>query len=219
MHFSSVHRFYELRITKNWISLETIVNSIIIILDASLPRVVGHEVLFLCFGFAVPNTVVSLLLDDVVRDGENIQSPLSKKNLAGFAFNQEMSTIAIDHSLIPKKKAFWAFFGIVSHNSNNFTLPNSRIHLCSSGSSLEHQNGYRSAPGSEHLSTHHALLASGPRASWAHLRFQQYFVSVHDHGRQRSDRGPQRLSCPHVGLTVHWAVSVRKSTTGQWPNR
>ena len=31
-----------------------------------------------------------------------------------------------------------------------------------------HQPGFRGAPGSEHLSTHHALLASGPRASWAH---------------------------------------------------
>ena len=29
-------------------------------------------------------------------------------------------------------------------------------------------SGFRGAPGGEHLSTHHALLASGPRASWAH---------------------------------------------------
>ena len=37
--------------------------------------------------------------------------------------------------------------------------------------------------------------------------------------RSRSDRGPQHLSCPHIGLTVHWAVSVRRSTTGRWPSR
>ena len=74
-------------------------------LDTSLPRVVGHKMLFLCLGFAVPSTVGSLLLNDVVRDGESIQSPLTK-NLTGFAFNQEMSTGAIDHSLIPIKKAF-----------------------------------------------------------------------------------------------------------------
>ena len=78
--------------------------------------------LFLCLGFAVPSTVGSLLLNDVVRDGESIQSPLTKK-LTGFAFNQEMSTSAIDHSLIPIKKAFWALtLGIVSHNSKNSTL-------------------------------------------------------------------------------------------------
>ena len=53
-------------------------NSIKILFDTSLPRVVGHKMLFLCVGFAVPSTVGSLLLDDVVRDGESIQSPLTK---------------------------------------------------------------------------------------------------------------------------------------------
>ena len=42
---------FELRVTKNWISLERIVNSIIILFDTSLPRVVGHKILFLCVGF------------------------------------------------------------------------------------------------------------------------------------------------------------------------
>ena len=83
----------------------TIVNSIKILFDTSLPRVVGHEMLFLCLSFAVPSTTSSLLLDDVVRDGESIQSP-STEILNGFAFNQEMSTSAMDHSLIPIKKAF-----------------------------------------------------------------------------------------------------------------
>ena len=96
---------FELRITRYWISLETIVNSIKILSDTSLSRVVGHEMLFLCVGFAMPSTVGSPLLDDVVRDGESIQSPLTKL-LTGFAFNQEMSKSAIDHSLIPIKKAF-----------------------------------------------------------------------------------------------------------------
>ena len=71
----------------------------------SLPRVMGHEMLFLCVGFAVPCTVGSPLLDDVVRDGKSIQSLLTK-NLTGFTFNQEMPTSAIDHSLIPIEKAF-----------------------------------------------------------------------------------------------------------------
>ena len=59
---------FELRITKHWSSLETIVNFIIILFDTSLPRVVGDKVLFLCVGFAVPSTVRSPLLDDVVWD-------------------------------------------------------------------------------------------------------------------------------------------------------
>ena len=90
-----------------WISFETSVNSIKIIFDTSLSRLVGHEMLFLCVGFAVPSTMRSHLFDDVVRDGESIQSPLTKK-LTGFACNEEMCTSAIDHSLIPIKKAFWA---------------------------------------------------------------------------------------------------------------
>ena len=61
----------------------------------------------------------------------------------------------------------------------------------------------------EHLSTRSRLsvesLLNGP--------------TPHDHGRQRSDRGAQHLSCPYVALTVHWAVSVRRSTTGRWPSR
>ena len=46
-----------LRITIYWISLETIVNSIKILFDTSLPRVVGHEMLFLCVCSFVPSTV------------------------------------------------------------------------------------------------------------------------------------------------------------------
>ena len=80
-------------------------NSIKFLFDTSPPRIVGYEVLFLCFSFAVPSTMGSHLLNDVVRDGESIPSPLVKI-LAGFAFNQEMSTSAIDHSLIPIEKAF-----------------------------------------------------------------------------------------------------------------
>ena len=91
---------FELRITIFWISLEAIVNSFKILFDTSLPRVVGHEMLFLCLGFAVPSTTRSHLSDDVVRDGENIQSPLTK-HVTGFAFNQVMSTSATDPSLIP----------------------------------------------------------------------------------------------------------------------
>ena len=65
----------ELRITKNWISLETIVNSIKILFDTSRPRVVGHKMLFLYVGFSLPRTTRYSLLDDVVLDSESIQSP------------------------------------------------------------------------------------------------------------------------------------------------
>ena len=70
MHFSSVQPIFELRITIYWISLETIVNSIKFLFDTSLPCVVGHEMHFLCVGFAVPSTVGSPLLDDAVAFGE-----------------------------------------------------------------------------------------------------------------------------------------------------
>ena len=80
-------QFFELRITIYWISLETILNSFKILFDTSLPRVVGHKMLFLCFGFAVPSTVGSPLLDEVVRNWESIQSSLVKI-WAGFASNQ-----------------------------------------------------------------------------------------------------------------------------------
>ena len=103
MHFSSVQPI-----------LKTIVNSITILFDTSLPHIVDQIVLFLCFSFAVPSTVGSPLLDDVVQDWESIQSPLVKM-LAVFAVNQEVSTSAVDHSLIPIQEAFrelhfWNYF-------------------------------------------------------------------------------------------------------------
>ena len=82
-----------------------IVNSFKFLFDTSPPRIVGYEVLLLCFSSTVPSTTRSPLLNDVVRDCESIQSPLVKMS-AGFAFSQEMSTSAIDYSLIPTKKAF-----------------------------------------------------------------------------------------------------------------
>ena len=96
-----------MRITIYWISLETIVNSIKILSGTSLPRIVDHKKLFLCVGFAVPRAVVSLLLDDVVPDGECIQSPATQI-LTGFSFNKEMSRSAKNHFLIQIKKIFWA---------------------------------------------------------------------------------------------------------------
>ena len=65
----------------------------------------------------------SPLLDDIVRDWENIQSPLVKMS-AGFIFSQEMSTSAINHSLIPIKKALWTLhFGneqfYIAHVTNH----------------------------------------------------------------------------------------------------
>ena len=74
------------------------------------------------------------------------------------------------------------------------------------------------APRGEHLSTHHALLASWPRASWAH----PVPATPFQWPRSRTAtlrRGPQLTFHPYVGLTVHWAVSVRRSTTGRWPSR
>ena len=77
------------------LSLEAIVNSFKLLFDTSPLRIVGYEMLHLCFSFAVPSTTRSPLFNDVVRDWESIQSPLVKM-FAGFAFLQEMSTSAMD---------------------------------------------------------------------------------------------------------------------------
>ena len=60
--------------------------------------------------YTVPSTMGSPLLDDVVRYRESFQSLLAKF-LAGFAFNQEVSASAIDHSLTPLEKTLrtWHF--------------------------------------------------------------------------------------------------------------
>ena len=65
-------------------------------------------------------------LDDIVRYWENIQLP-SVKMSAGFIFSQEMSTSAINYSLIPVKKSFWALQFGNCFASNSSTLPMSRI--------------------------------------------------------------------------------------------
>ena len=46
-------------------------------------------------------------------------------------------------------------------------------------------------------------VSSQRRSSNGPIRFPHHLFSDHDHGRQRSDREPQHLSCPYVGLTVH----------------
>ena len=50
---------------------------------------------------------VAPFFDDIVWDRENVQLPLVEMS-AGFIFSQEMSTSAVNHSLIPLKKAFGA---------------------------------------------------------------------------------------------------------------
>ena len=68
----------------------------------------------------------SLLLGDTVRDWENIHLP-SVKMSAGFIFSQEMSTSAINYSLNPIKKAFWALhFGITKLGKTKRTIVLSR---------------------------------------------------------------------------------------------
>ena len=68
----------------------------------------------------------SLLLGDTVRDWENIHLP-SVKMSAGFIFSQEMSTSAINYSLNPIKKAFWALhFGITKLGKTKRTIVPSR---------------------------------------------------------------------------------------------
>ena len=56
---------FELRITKSQIFLKAIVNSFKTLFDTSPPRIMGYEVLLLCFNMR------SHLLDDIVRDREH----------------------------------------------------------------------------------------------------------------------------------------------------
>ena len=74
------------------------------------------------------------------------------------------------------------------------TSPLPVLHLCSSGSSPAHPTGFRGAPRGEHLSTRSRLSVESPFNG--PIRFPQHLFSVHDHGRQRSDRGPQHLFLP-----------------------
>ena len=71
---------FELRFMIDSVSLKTIVNSIVMFFlsvnsfAASRPRVEGYIVLFLYFGFAMSSTMVTGLLDHVMRDRESLQS-------------------------------------------------------------------------------------------------------------------------------------------------
>ena len=52
---------------------------------------------------------------------------------------------------------------------------------------------------------------SSQRSSNGPIRFPHHLFSDRDHGRQRSERGSQRLSCPYDGLTVHPCRGVRRA--------
>ena len=65
--------------------------------------------------------------------------------------------------------------------------------------------GFWEALRGEHLSTR-SRHSSSVSHFFGPIRFPQHLCSVHDHGRQRSGRGPQPLNRPYVGLSVHRAV-------------
>ena len=98
---------------------------------ASLPRIPSHVVFSLYFGLAVSSTMGSAFLDQVVQDRDCIQS-LFVELSSGFAVNQALSASARKCStqvLGSNKENIGnvVLFDVVSHNSNNSTLPNSRI--------------------------------------------------------------------------------------------
>ena len=94
---------------------------------ASRPHILSYWVLSLFFSFAVSSTTTTPFLDHVVREREGIQSQFMKLSSV-FACNQELSANAVDNSLISTKKTVGTcFFGVISHDLNNSTLPNSRI--------------------------------------------------------------------------------------------
>ena len=111
----------ELRITISYVFLKAIVNSLKIF-DISLPRIMGFEVLLQCFCSTVPSTMRSSLLDDIVRDWENIQSPLVDTS-AEFFLSRDAHKCTEREGIL----TIALYLGIVSHNSNRSTLPMSRI--------------------------------------------------------------------------------------------
>ena len=80
-----------------------------------------------------------LFLVDIIRNWESIQSPLMSM-LGEFTFYQEISTSAKDHSLIPRKKAFWAL-----HFLNLFRTTRISLHwpFRESSLSIRHWMGCR----------------------------------------------------------------------------
>ena len=113
--------------------------SIMILSDTTLPRVVGHEMLFLCVCFAVPSTVGSLLLDDVVRDGEH---PIAIDENLGLIRFLSRDVHKCDRSLlVPNKECI-----LIIALSELFRLPQiSPVYCpCHESSSLSfHQMGCR----------------------------------------------------------------------------
>ena len=80
---------FELRITISQIFLEAIVNSLKTLCDTSLSCIMGDQVLPLCFSFTMTIAMRSHLLDDIVRDWENIQLP-SVNTSAGFTTSRDV---------------------------------------------------------------------------------------------------------------------------------
>ena len=123
----------ELWFTSNWISEKSIVNTCkmsalrVNSFAASLPRIPGNMVLFLFFGFAVSSTMTTPFLDSVVRDRVHpilvlcnfLLDSLSSKKCPQVQYTMPWF----------QKRRQWEHctFGKVSHNSNNYTLPISRI--------------------------------------------------------------------------------------------
>ena len=120
----------ELWFTINWISEKSIVNTCkmftlgVDFLAASLPLIPGYMVLFLYFGLALSSTMSRSFLYHVVRDRECIQS-LSVKKFFGIRCKSSIVRKCSTRSLDSNKED--STFGVVSHNSNDSTSPNSRI--------------------------------------------------------------------------------------------
>ena len=223
-------------ITECFISYESVMESLEKLCLAFLLQLISRKVFPVSRLLTISMSVRSYLFDGKLRDWENVHRELNVIPIDTCFLVEEMPARATDHDGLP---AWWARFALrfwvpsraiiidVTHILNHlFWVWTERIKflilsclLCSSGSSLAHHRPVFLRRTRERTPFHHhALLASGPRALWP-TRFPQHLFSVHDHGRRRSERGPQQLSCHYVGLTVHWAVSVRRSTAGRWPTR
>ena len=89
--------------------------------------------------------------------------------------------------------------------------------LCSSGSSpAHHRPVFEAHQGANTFPSACGLTTTSSTDPSASRNTSSVSTITDDNARIG---GRSTLSYPYVGLTVHWAVSVRRSTTGRWPSR
>ena len=137
----------------------------------------------------------SSLLNDIILNWEKVQCTLNGASV-GFTFFQEMPAGAIDDAFTPVWKALFALRWRVCleqvkqlYNTHVLTLVFFGLpHRLTRPAFEAHPGANTFPPEADSLLWSH--ISTGPPAS------RNTVFSVHDHGRQRSDRGPQHRVRP-----------------------